>query len=195
MTGVLAVVGPVCVAQTRTTQTTTLKAIVNSQNVISVVPWSVKGSDFLAVVSEERETVNGEIGFSRALTIYAQSNDALTKTFEYKTLDGFVSAYPLAEIDGRLLVAWTGGSAYHFTVYAASGDTVTEVLKVDSRGMPEIVIGHDEEDTILITQKQFVQGEWRRTGNSKTDIYVWNGGSYKLARTVPWNARFAAIAN
>lgn len=170
----------------------TLRSIANSENVLSVLPWTVGSRDLLVIVTDRRVSDNGETGLSRALTVYSRRGDGLVKAFEYQTLDGFISAFPLSETGGRLFAAWTGGSAYHFSVYSSNGGPIKEVLQAGSRGMPEIVIGQDENESILVTQKQLVGGEWRRTKNSTTDIYVWNGTDYKLARTVPWNTRFTA---
>jgi hypothetical protein len=93
-----------------------------------------------------------------------------------------------------LFVAWTAGSAYHFNVFAAVGGKIKQVLETSSRGMPEIFIDGTENESILVTKKILVNGEWRRTDDSTTDIYSWDGEKYELVRDVPWSARLTTVA-
>jgi hypothetical protein len=178
----------------RDSPTVTLPSIVNRQHVLSIVPWTVGNRDLLTVVTERRITSGHETGLIRVLSIYRKEGEALVKMLDFETLDSFVTAFPLNEVGGRLFVVWTAGSAYHFSVYASVGSNVKQVLGTASRGMPEFVFDSTESDSILVTQKMLVNGEWRRTEDSTTDVYAWDGTKYELVATVPWNMRLTTAA-
>jgi hypothetical protein len=168
--------------------------VIQGERILSMVPWTVGANDLLCVITERSIKVNGESGPIRVVTIYRRDSKGLTRIFDSKTLDGFVTAFPLGEVGGRLFVVWTGGSAYHFSAYAMVGGSVRQVLDTGSKGMPEFVIDQNENESILITKKLLVNGEWRRTNDSTTDIYSWDGAKYQLVANVPWSARLAASA-
>ena len=172
----------------------TIQSIANGEHVISMVPWTVGGQDLLMVVTERTVTVNRETGPIRVLTFYRKGDEGLIKIFNLETLNSFVTAFPLHEVGGRLFVAWTSGSAFQFAVYTSDGENVKQVLETSSRGMPEFVIDQAENESILVTKKLLVNGEWRRSAASTTDIYSWDGAKYRLVANVPWNARLAASA-
>jgi hypothetical protein len=87
-----------------------------------------------------------------------------------------------------------GRSAYHFCAYALIRGDVKQVFDAGSKGMPDFVINQNEYESILITQKTFVNGEWRRTEDSVTDVYAWNGAKYELLASVPWKSRLMAVS-
>jgi hypothetical protein len=148
----------------------------------------------LTVVDERTVTVGHETGPIRVLSVYRKEDTGLVRIFSYETLDAFAAAFPLNETGGRLFVAWTAGSAYHFAVYASTAGSVKQILEGSSRGMPEFVINQGEHESILITKKMFVNGEWRRTDQSTTDVYSWDGAKYEAQRDVPWKDRLAVAA-
>lgn len=168
--------------------------VAKGERMLSMVPWTVGANDLLCVVTERRISVNGESGPIRVIKIYRRDCKALIRIFDSKTLDSFVTAFPLSEVRGRLFVVWTGGSAYHFSAYALLGGNVKQVLDAGSKGIPEFVIDKDENEAILMTQKIYVNGEWRRNEDSNTEVYAWNGSEYEVTARVPWEKRFVATS-
>ena len=197
LTFAIFVVGLCCLsslyAQNQNPNTTT-QSVLEGQHIISVVPWTEGSHDLLAVVDERTVTVGKETGPIRVLTMYRKHGRGLVKVFAVETLDTFAAAFPLNETGGRLFVAWTAGSAYHFAVYTSAADNVKQILEGSSRGMPEFVVNQSEYESILITKKVFVSGEWRRTDESTTDVYSWDGARYETQRDVPWKDRLTVAA-
>lgn len=173
---------------------TTLKTLTSLERVLAVVPWMVGRDALLCVVSERQITVSGETGPARFLTVYEMKQETLTPVFDFQTLDSFVKAAPLFETGGRLFTVWSGGSAYHFRAYAWKEGSVRQVLETGSRGMPEIQIDGDENEWILVTEKTLIRNQWRRTRDSATRIYRWDGNTYQVLATVPWRTRFEAVS-
>jgi hypothetical protein len=197
LTFAIFVVGLCCLsslyAQNQNPNATTL-SVLEGLHIISVVPWAEGSHDLLAVISERSVTVGQETGPIRVLTIYRKEGRGLIKILAVETLDTFAAAFPLNETGGRLFVAWTAGSAYHFAVYTSAAGNVKQILEGSSRGMPEFVVNQSESESILISKKIFVNGEWRRTDESTTDVYSWDGARYEAQKDVPWKDRLTIAA-
>ncbi len=181
-------------AQAPSTSTTRLKTLVADQRVLAVVPWSAGQDKLVCIVSERQITVGEESGPARFMSVYQIQGDALAAVFEFQTLDGFIKAAPVFENVGRLFTAWSGGSAYHFRAYSWKAGRVSKVLEASSRGMPEFGVDGNEREWILVTEKTLVGNQWKRTPDSPTRTYRWDGVTYVLVNTVPWRKRFAAMS-
>ena len=173
----------------------TFRSIALRENVISVVRWNVSAGELLCVFSRQPQNSNQKAAAPpvRSLAVYRRDGVNYIRIFEVKTPDWLLTAFPIGELNGRFFVAWGGGSAYHFTVFAYSAGNVEKVLDVSSRGMPDIVIGSDERESILVTQMEFTDGRYRRS-TGKTEVFRWNGTQYDDVGTFPWDKRFEQVA-
>src|SRR6266481_9665766 len=166
-------------------------AVRAGEELISVVPWSVGDETLLCVVVQRDVTLTSRDTLPvRVLTIYRKRGAVLKKLFEDDKADALLEMHPLGEQDARLFTAWTGGSAYHFRVFAFVNGQVKQVLEAGSKGMPEIIIDEDERESILITDMEMVGSLWTRgAAVATTDIYKWNGAAYDKVSPVPWAKR------
>ncbi len=168
--------------------------MVQRERILSVATWDTGEDDLLCIVSEgTHQTAGGQSLPARVLTVYQKEGKRFNKIFERSTADTFISAYPLSESGGRFFTSWTGGSAYHFEVLAYVNGKVKEVLNVSSRGMPEIVIDGNEQESFLITHMNLTNGTWSRRSESVTDIYRWTGEMYEKTGTAKWAERFKQL--
>lgn len=174
----------------------TYSSVVQQQNIISMTFWNVKESNkFLCVLKVENE-VDSEKNLTRELMIYKEKGQELIQLFNYQTPDSPISVYSLGEYGARLFTAWTGGSSYHFIVFAYVDNKIIKVLDVSSKLMPEFAWDNNGNEIILITHLS-----WRadsKTGSQiqvpvSTEIYKWSAGRYEMIKKVPWQNRFETL--
>lgn len=189
------ILGIVMVATITLTQKTahadSLTSNLQGKNILSEVYWEMSDATLVCVVSKEPLDSTREDSLpTRTLRIYRESGNDLKQIFKYETPDSLLNIYSLAEVNGRLMTTWTGGSAIHIQVFAYLDGKVVHVLDAGSRGMPEVTINEDDEESILITEMAYKQGEWSRGPGAKTEIFRWKGKSYEKGKSVPWEKRF-----
>jgi hypothetical protein len=195
MKRVVSTLGALCVLLTclvgavgaqRVAESTTLSAVLESHKLLSLTRWSVKGARLLCVVSSPK----GEK--DERLSMYREENEQLTELLS-RDGDLILSMYPLGSYDNRFLVAWSGGSAYYFTIYAFEKGQVHEVLNESSRSMPEILQDESGKESVFFTEERFESGRWTPR-NGTTDVFKWNGKAYDKLGRVPWAKRLQCVS-
>jgi len=175
--------------------TTTLLSLLHDEDFLALTPWSTSDVDLLCVFSQDAKATKDDRESlpTRRMSVYRKGGGTLTKIYEAKTADWFLSAYPTRE-DGRLLVIWGGGSAYHIRVYAYLNGGVREVLDKGSRDMPEVLFDDKGRESVLLTSPEMVNGNWENSGGT-TSVFKWNGTSFDETGTVPWARRFQCVSS
>jgi len=155
-------------------------------NLIAMEPWMLGSHDFLCKVSS---SVDSEGLADYELVIYKDSNDHFVKVLKYETIDAFVG---FSNVDGRLLVIWMGGSAFHFKAYDVVGQEVDLVFDGGSHNLPEIAdLDNDGTMEILISEGAFLESEGKTFQYPETTtVYKWSGSDYKVFREIEWKNRF-----
>lgn len=176
-------------------------------DIVAMIPWAVSnnGSDLVELICVVRQTPsNGspsEVRPERALDIYLmnassfysidRSSSSISRAYSSdKTSDLILNIYPLGEVNGRLMTIWTTASAHNIVVFAYIHGEVRKVLDVYSKGLPEVIIDRNEQESILVTEMDTASGQLERSTNAITDVYKWNGTTYTKLGRVPWGKRF-----
>jgi YD repeat-containing protein len=172
--------------------TTTLSSLVAQEQVLAVTPWSVGNVDLLCIFSQNKSEpkIDDQLP-ERRMTVYQESGKSLIRLFDAESGDWFFSAFPTRE-DGRLLVVWGGGSAYHIVVYAYFEGKVREVLHQGSRNLPEILFNAKGREFILLTSPRMEEGTWKNAAGTTT-AFEWDGKSYRKMGVFPWSRRFECV--
>lgn len=173
-------------------QPRTLSSLFRSENFLAMTPWTVSNVELLCVFSQSRRPSDGQSGPTRKMTIYQKSGSTLAELLEVETGDWLFTAFPTRE-DGRLVVIWGGGSAYHIYIYSYSGGIVREVLNESSRDLPEVSFDDQGHEFILLNSPEIVNGVWRASAGT-TSIFEWSGVGYSKIGTVPWLKRFECLS-
>lgn len=177
---------------------TSLTKILSDASIEASTYWNFGDDTFLVVVASYVKKLEDKKLAGRKLTIYKKQNAGFSKTFEYDAaMDHFVGMSPFGESSNILMTTWSGGSAYHFNVFAINGGRVSLVLESGSHNLPELVdIDNDGKQEILISEGAFLEDAKDRKVLSypeKTDLYKWNGKNYVLIKTVPWKDRLEVL--
>lgn len=169
---------------------TTLSSVLHGEDTLALAPWSVSGLALLCVFNQNGHGSmhDSESIPRRTMVVYRKEGKKLTRIFEAKTADWFFSAYPTRE-NGRFVVIWGAGSAYHIRVYAYLNGGVREVLDTGSRDLPEFLRTDEPQESILVTAPELVDGIWKNSAGT-TAVFKWNGKTYAKIGTVPWSRRF-----
>jgi len=158
-----------------------------SEAVRASAPWSVTGADLVCVVTEQRSQKSDALP-TRRLIVYPEKQGASQPLFSTETPDTPLGISPLGEYNARMLVAWVGGSAYHFQVLAYLDGKAREVLAKGSRAFPEIVRDQQGNELLLFTELRLEEGQWRRE-HGTTEVFAWTGHGYDRLGQVPWVKR------
>lgn len=165
------------------------------RHVLSMTPWAVSSGELTCVVSKKASGAAPAGSLStKAMDVYRKQGSTVKRIFEFETPDTFLNMYPLGELNARLITTWTGGSAYHIRGFAYVDGRVQQVLDASSRGMPEVIVDENEQEAILVTHMEIMNGQWGRNPDATTDIYRWNGKAYDKVGTVPWANRLQCIS-
>jgi hypothetical protein len=167
-------------------RTTSLSSVLNGRKLLSLTHWNVKGAHLLCIVSTSEP--EGEQMFD----VYREEKDQLVSVFS-KTGDLIVSMAPLSSYNGRLLVTWSGGSAYYFRVFTYADGRVKQVLDESSKLSPEVLFDDQGRESILITEPRIDHGKWTSVHGSTT-VFRWNGESYGKIGTIPWEKRLLCLS-
>ena len=162
----------------------------------SIVNWQADIDLEVVCVLTEKPDSTGNSLPERRLTFYKKDKDRMQKLFEFETVDYPISVYPLTGGGGRLFTTWTGGSAYHFYVFAFVDGKIKQVLESGSKQPTEFLLDKNGNEIILVTQTTRVED--KKTKESieipyNTQIFKWNGSKYTLIKTVPWQARLQYV--
>jgi hypothetical protein len=171
----------------------TLDLISHEGDMLAVVPWTANGDDLLCVFTKTIPgNAKGETASVKTMAVYLKSGKKLSKISESKTGDWFLTAYPLQE-DGRFIVGWGTGSAYHFQIYAYAAGRVKQVFERGSRRTPEVLFDDVGRESLLFTDMEMVGGEWRSSAG-RTTVFKWDGKAYETIGTVPWAQRLQCLS-
>lgn len=179
-----------------TRQTPNLTILLDKEGTESVLRWDVGESSPLLCIVSRPKPASGPA--ESVLSIYRKSKGGYAKIYEYRPDASPISIFPTQDSGGRLITIWGSGSGYIIHSFAYQDKGIKQVLNTGSKWLPEFVLVNTRENTykerILITEL-----EWRKdpkTGLSDTfpksaQVYQWNGKTYELIKTVPWQDRFA----
>jgi hypothetical protein len=169
---------------------TSLPSVLPSKDVLSMTRWAVSSGELTCIVWKRPSNAAPAVSLStKTMDVYRKQGSTTKRIFEFETPDSLLNMYPLGELDARLITTWTGGSAYHIRGFAYVDGRVRQVLDASSRGMPEVIIDENEQEAILVTHMEMMNGQWGRNPDATTDIYRWNGKAYDKVGTVPWTNR------
>ncbi|PYT62222.1 MAG: hypothetical protein DMG35_08050 [Acidobacteria bacterium] len=170
----------------------TLLSLIGRDHVLGLIPWSASGTDLIcAFTKPAHRSLHRDSDQVTNMSVYRQSGTKLAKVFEIREGDSFLSAHPLQE-DGRFLVTWVTGSAYHFQIFAYADGAVRKVLDTGSRSTPEVLFDDNGSELVLFDDMEMVRGEWRSSAGN-TRVFKWNGREYERIGTVPWARRLQCL--
>lgn len=178
-------------------ESTTLFEIFEKNTILAMNYWNINDETFLCLVTfHTRKEENINIPYRR-LTFYKKINKNFIKIHEFETADNFLSMYFLSDYNGNLMTIWISGSAYHFYVFSLIDKKIKLVLESGSKLTPEIVdIDNDGKYEILVTDGAFlIDSDTKKVISypESTNIYKWDGKSYKLIQIVHWKNRLNAL--
>ncbi len=137
----------------------------DDEPVVCIITESGKNTDSLPV---------------RTLSCYRKSSSESIRLFTFDTLDYPVSLFQTQDSGGQLFTTWTGGSAYHFYVFACIDGNIRKVLETGSKTTPEFLTDSDGNDIVVISD----------TFTDISTFYKWNGERYEVIRKVSREKRF-----
>ncbi|HYA88781.1 MAG TPA: hypothetical protein VEI57_17190 [Nitrospirota bacterium] len=178
---------------------TTLVDILKNQTALGITRWVAGDGELWCLVTDGRKFFSGRWLPSRRLLFYKKAGDKLILNYEYETMDRFSSCYVMEESGGRLLTVWDSGGTHHIVIFAVVEKTLKVVLMTGSKAFPEIAdLDNDGVAEILIWGRSYEVGT-SAEGNiqgykwQSAYIYKWDGSSYTMVRTVPWQTRLNAL--
>ncbi len=137
---------------------------------------------------------NKELG--QTLRIAAESSGTQIPIVQYSG-GGFIYAVPKYPKMDRLITVWQPGVALNVVVFrlAPSSQQRKEIVFSGSSEIePDILnSGYASDFMLLYTGKRFVKGS-NQWVPRRAVLYEWNGRSYRLIKTVPYEQRFQAVA-
>lgn len=133
-----------------------------------------------------KDSVEGEIVFSRSLSPYAQNED------DYQYIEGM----QIERSDsGQCLVVWgSRGSGVKTRIIAQRNGRIEEVASFSPQ-FPEFALIDESGGEAVIVARDKIRSDWAEAPAGElpeADIYVWREGQLVLLRSVPWKERFGS---
>jgi len=178
---------------------TTLVDILKNQTILGITRWAAGDGELWCIVTDGRKFFSGRWLPSRHLLFYKKAGDKLILSYEYETMDRFSSCYSMEESGGKLLTVWDSGDTHHIVIFAIVEKTPKVVLMTGSKALPEIVdLDNDGIAEILIWSRSYevgtsAEGNIRGYKWQAAYIYKWDGNSFTMVKTVPWQTRLNAL--